>query len=79
MHWHTPTLAERLFHGARRGETVSLPRAGTHLENPFVYDAVVREIKDIATGFGGLDVLTERHAGAGVNDDLIAEFVFRRP
>lgn len=79
MHWHTPTLAEQIFHGAPRGEPVALPRAGTHLENPFVYDAVVREIKELGTHFGGLDVLTERCTGTATDDTLIAEFIFRRP
>jgi hypothetical protein len=65
-------LAARLLIEAPAGVDVPLPRAGTTLENPHVYDSVARELMQQATS-GRLQVVHQDAA-----DGLIREMVFRR-
>jgi len=46
-----------------------LPRAGTSLENPFVYDAVAREFKQMAKR-GLVQIIEERTAEGALIDTL---------
>jgi len=53
-----------------------LPRAGTPLENPFVYDASARDIKAMAER--GLVEITREHADASASDSIIRHLSFKR-
>ena len=77
MQWQDHSIARQIFVQAPLGEPVRLPQAGTSLENPYVFDAVAREIKFAGSEFGALEVIEERTAG-GSDDALIVDFVFRR-
>ena len=77
MPWQPNSIAERIYAGAPRDAPTVLPRAGTSLENPWVYDSVAREIKEMASGFGDLEILDE-DATADAGESLITRLVFRR-
>jgi hypothetical protein len=70
------TLAQRFYIDTRTGSTVPLPRAGTSMENPFVFDACAREIKSLAER-GCVDIVSERRSDSG-GDGLITELVFKK-
>jgi hypothetical protein len=58
------SLARSLFLDSEISVEHELPRAGTSLENPFVYDAVAREFKQMADR-GLIEIVQERvHDGA---------------
>lgn len=78
MHPQQHSIAWRFIAAASAGERVELPRAGTSLENPYVFDAVAREVKSVVdSGFGDLEILEERCLD-GADTPLITELVFRR-
>ena len=70
------TLARTLFLDSELSVDQELPRAGTPLENPFVYDAVAREFKQMAQS--GLVEITAEHACIANADRLIDALRYRR-
>jgi hypothetical protein len=73
------TIADSLFATAPIGQPVELPRAGSWLENDYVYDATAREIKRRAQQ-GCVEIVQERQVAAGASGDepLITHLAFRR-
>jgi hypothetical protein len=56
--------------------TTPLVPAGSALENPYVYDSVARELKDLARD-GRLEVVTQEWRD-GPEQSLIGKFAFKR-
>ncbi|MBI3154951.1 MAG: hypothetical protein HYZ20_06045 [Burkholderiales bacterium] len=73
------TIADQLFATAPIGEPIELPRAGSWLENDYVYDSTAREIKQRAQQ-GLVEIVAERQARAGSpgEEPLITHLAFRR-
>jgi hypothetical protein len=65
-----------LYRDSEFGIEQDLPRAGSTLENPFVYDAVAKEMKDLADR-GLVEIVDERHSSADP-EPLIDRLSFRR-
>ena len=55
------TVAQSIYSEASIGTTIALPKAGTPLENRYVFDSSAREIKAMA-GRGLVNVVSERRA-----------------
>lgn len=70
------TLAEATYLDSRFGVETELPRAGSALENPFVYDASARELKQLAEC--GLIQVTQEHTAMLAGECLIDRFAFKR-
>lgn len=70
------TLAEVTYLDSRFGVETDLPRAGSALENPFVYDASARELKQLAER-GLVEITCERSAMLG-NERIIERLSFKR-
>jgi hypothetical protein len=70
------SLARTLFLDSELCVDNELPRAGTPLENPFVYDAVAREFKQMAQS--GLVEITDEHARVANAERLIDGLRYRR-
>lgn len=70
------TLARSVFLDSQFGAEAVLPCAGSALENPFVYDAVAKELKSMAER--GLVEITGEHASPYAGDLLIDHLRFRR-
>jgi hypothetical protein len=70
------TLAESLFVDSVYGVECELPRAGSALENPYVYDASARELKALAER-GLIEVVKEQTVTMG-DEILISRFSFKR-
>lgn len=69
------TLALRAYLDSEFGSLSELPSAGSHLENPYVYDSSAREIKAMA-GDGLVKIVDERHIAG--SDGLIDRLTFTR-
>jgi hypothetical protein len=70
------TLAQLVYLDSTFGVEEELPRAGSALENPYVYDASARELKDMAAR-GLLKIVEERVSRRG-EEALIDRLRFRR-
>ena len=72
-----PWLARRCAGNASRstGPSSALPRAGSALENPFVYDAVAREFEQMAQR-GLVEIVQEHKSNHG--EPLIDSLRFLR-
>lgn len=70
------TLAEVEFRTSELGELHELPRAGTALENPYVYDSSARELKAMAEQ-RWVEITREDRDGDGPQA-LITRLAFRR-
>ncbi len=70
------TLAQTLYLDSEFGVTQGVPRAGSTLENPFVYDAVAKELKDMAAR-GLIEIVDERVTEVA-REPLIDSLSFRR-
>lgn len=70
------TIALQLVREAPLGEPSALPRAGTSLENPWVYDSVGREIRDFASS-GWIEVLAVEEAPVE-DGSLLTRLEFKR-
>jgi hypothetical protein len=70
------TLARSLYLDSEFGVPQELPRAGSPLENPFVFDASARELKQMAEQ-GLVEILAERMAHEG-RESLIDRLRFKR-
>jgi hypothetical protein len=71
-----PSLAQSLFMDSELAVDCDLPRAGTPLENRFVYDAVARELKQMA--HSGLVEIVGEHSKADESGALIDSLQYRR-
>jgi len=69
------TLAQRIYLDSEFGSLSELPSAGSHLENPFVYDASAKEIKAMATE--GLVTIVDEQRTVG-QEGLISRLTFKR-
>lgn len=70
------TLAQTLYLDSEFGIPLDVPRVGSTLENPFVYDSVARELKAMAER--GLIEIVAEHQRQVSNDQLIDNLRFRR-
>jgi hypothetical protein len=70
------TLAQTVYLDSTFGTESELPRAGSSLENPFVYDASARELKALAAR--GLIEVTSEHSHRLGDEELIDRLSFRR-
>ncbi|MBL8318981.1 MAG: hypothetical protein JNJ42_11285 [Burkholderiaceae bacterium] len=70
------TLAQTLYLDSAFGVALDVPNAGCSLENPFVYDAVARELKAMADR-GLIEIVSEHHKPLG-EDTLIDRLQFKR-
>ncbi len=70
------SISDRLIALTPIGTVVELPGAGTSLENPFVYDAAAREVKERAQQ-GWVEIVDEQFAVAS-HERLISRLAFRR-
>lgn len=70
------TIAHSAYVNSQFGVEEELPRAGSALENPFVFDATARELKEMATK-GLVEIVAERTV-AGSESRLIDRLRFRR-
>jgi hypothetical protein len=71
-----PTFAQTAYRDSEFGVAQDLPRAGTALENPFVYDAVAKELKGMADQ-GLVEIVSERVTEVA-RETLIERLRFRR-
>ena len=71
-----PDLAFSIYLDAMPGVPTTLQRAGTTLENPYVYDSVARELKTMA-GKGLLDIVDEQWREVG-DERVIGSIAFTR-
>jgi hypothetical protein len=69
-----PTIAERIYADAEVGIPVALPKAGTALENRYVFDSSAREIMAMAER-GLLKIANECRASESA-DAMITDIVF---
>ena len=69
-------LTRSVFLESEIGAIEELPRSGTALENPFVFDSVANDLKRMAAS-GLVEVVEERRTRAG-SDSLIESFRYRR-
>ena len=69
------TLAERAYLDSGFDTVVELPRAGSALENPYVYDAVARDLGEMAST--GLVKIVDAWRGED-RDGLIRRLTFQR-
>lgn len=70
------SLALSVFLDSELGVVEELPRAGSSLENPFVYDSVAKDLKGMARE-GRLEIVDEHHA-LYAGDKLIDRLRFKR-
>ena len=68
------TLAQSAYIDSEPGSLSELPAAGSALENPFVYDASARELKEMAAR-GLVKIVEER---CSPDDGLISRLTFER-
>jgi hypothetical protein len=70
------TLAEAVYLDSSFDVTEELPRAGSALENPYVFDASARELKAMAAK--GLIEIVAEHTINVADECLIDRLCFRR-
>jgi hypothetical protein len=70
------TLAHAVYLDSEFGVLQELPKAGSPLENPYVYDATAKELKSMADR-GLLRIVTEHSTGAH-DEPLIDKLCFVR-
>ena len=73
---NTMNIARSVFLESEIGAIEELPRSGSALENPFVFDAVANDLKRMAVS-GLLEIVDERRTRAGP-DTLIDSIRYRR-
>ena len=71
-----PTIAETEYALSEIGLPRDLCRAGTSLENPFVYDSTARELRAMAA-IGKVEILSESTIHDS-HQELITAVTFRR-
>ena len=70
------TLAQSTYLDSEFGVQQELPRAGSALENPYVFDAVARELHDMA--LDGLVEIVDEHLRPTSSESLIDRLTFKR-
>jgi len=70
------TIAWHCYLETEPGSTVRLPKAGTGMENPFVFDACAFETKHLGEQ-GRVQVVSKRQEHAA-GESLITDLVFAR-
>lgn len=70
------TIAKSIYLDSGFGNDEELPRAGSALENPYVYDAAAREFKEMAAQ--GLVEIVLEHRLQLADEVLIDRLRFRR-
>jgi hypothetical protein len=70
------TYAQTLYVDSAFGVPQDLPKAGLPLENPYVYDATARELKDMAQA--GLVNIVNEHIRLVDDEALIDQLTFVR-
>ena len=70
------SLAQTLYLDSQFGVVEDIPRAGSTLENPFVYDAVARELKSMAER--GLVEIVDEQMTLFAQEPLVERLSFRR-
>lgn len=70
------TLADHVYFDSSFDTLSELPNAGSTLENPYVYDSIAKELKEMASR-GLLKIVDERRSDAG-QDGLISKLTFQR-
>jgi hypothetical protein len=70
------TLAQSAYIESEFGNLIELPRVGTPLENPYVYDASARELKSMASR--GLVKIVEEQRRGSEPEGLISRLTFKR-
>jgi hypothetical protein len=70
------TLAHSVYLDSEFGVPQELPKAGSTLENPYVYDATAKELKSMAER--GLLRIVDEHSTAQHDEHLIDKFCFVR-
>ncbi len=70
------TLAHSAYLDSEFGVTQELPRAGSALEHPLVFDATARELKVMA-GQGLIEIIDE-HSTRRAEEHLIDRLRFKR-
>jgi hypothetical protein len=70
------SLAQTLYLDSEFGVAHELPRAGLTLENPFVYDAVAKELKAMAER--GLVEIVDEQVVRFAHEPLVERLSFRR-
>lgn len=72
----TKTIALAVYLDSSFGTDQELPRAGSCLENPYVFDDAARELK--AMGDEGLVEIVAEHSRVAGDDVLIDRLRFKR-
>jgi hypothetical protein len=70
------SLAQTFYMDSEFGVDQELPRAGFTLENPFVYDAVAKDMKAMADQ--GLVEIVDERVSASRQEPLVERLRFRR-
>jgi hypothetical protein len=70
------SLAQTFYLDSQFGVAQELPRAGSTLENPFVYDAVAKELKAMADR--GLVEIVDEQVAAYPQEPLVERLRFKR-
>jgi hypothetical protein len=70
------TLARSVYLDSEFGIAQELPRAGSALEVPLVFDACAKELKQMADE--GLVQILDEHTADGPRPSLIDRLVFKR-
>ena len=70
------SLAQTVYLDSEFGVPQDLPRAGSTLENPFVYDAVAKELKAMADR--GLVEIIDEQVAPFAQERLVERLSFRR-
>jgi hypothetical protein len=70
------TLAQNAYLDSEFGTLNELPKAGSPLENPYVYDAAARELKEMAQQ--GLLKIVDEQRSDGDRDGPISRLTFER-
>ena len=70
------TLAQSAYLDSLFGVEHDLPRAGCALENPYVFDATARDLKEMAER--GLVAIVDEHVMANAREPLIDRLRFMR-
>jgi hypothetical protein len=70
------SLVQSIYLDSKPGDLTDLDRAGTGLENPYVYDSAARELKAMADA--GLVKIVREQVRAGAQQPLIDRISFAR-
>ena len=69
-------IVRTLYQESEFGIPISLPAAGTSLENPYAYDSAARELKSMADE--GLIEITSERVLRDVSPPMVTQLTFAR-